>query len=85
MSIFMNKWFQWLVVMVGVSLIKGIASATLGVSLYPVEGLFALIDERDWASVAYFLIHDIGGLVKGAYLLRAFGIIEFVKGWGEGR
>ena len=79
-SIFMNKWFQWLVVIVGVSLIKAIVSATLGVSSYPAEGLFALIDTRDWASIAYFLIHDLGELVKGAYLLRAVGFIEFVKG-----
>ncbi len=80
-----NKFFQWAIAIVAVSIIKSVASAILGVPHYPAEGLFALIDARDWASIVYFLIHDIGEMVKGVYLLRAVGFIEFVKGWGEGR
>jgi len=73
-----NKFFQWLVVIVAVTIIKSVASGLLDVPHYPAEGLFALIDARDWASIVYFLTHDLGELVKGAYLLRALGFIEFV-------
>jgi|GEM_PF-5228551 len=79
-SIFMNKWFQWLVIVVGVSVIKGLVSGGLGISAFPGEGFGKLIEARNWAGVIYSLIYDIGEIAKGAYLLRAVGLIEFVKG-----
>ena len=79
MTILENKFVQWVIVIIVVTFVKSMASLILNVPSYPAEGLFALFDVRDWASMAYLMIHDLGELAKGAYLLRAIGLIEFVK------
>lgn len=77
-SVFENKFVQWAIVIIAVSFVKAMASVVLDVPSYPARGLFALIDHREWASIAYFFIHDIGEIIKGAYLLRALGFIKFI-------
>lgn len=79
-SIFTNKWFQWLVIVVLISVIKGFMAGILGVSLPQAEYFSTLIETRNWAGGIYYLLNDLGTIIKGAYLLRAVGLIEFVKG-----
>lgn len=78
MSIIQNKYVQWAIVIVVVSFVKAMASAILDVPSYPARGLFELFDHREWGSIAYFLLHDLGEIIKGAYLLRALGFIKFI-------
>ena len=80
MSIFENKIVQWIIVIVAVTFLKAIASTILGVPLYRAESFQSLIELRNWAGATYFIIYDIGEIAKAAYLLRAVGFIEFVKG-----
>lgn len=79
MPIIQNKFVQCLGVMFVVAFIKVVASGLLGVPAYPERSLSILHDQRDWAGIAYYLIYDVGELIKGAFLLRAVGLIEFIK------
>ena len=80
MSIFENKLFQWIIVLVAVAFLKATASAILGVSLYRAENFLSLIELRNWPGATYFIVYDIGEIAKAAFLLRAVGFIDFVKG-----
>ncbi len=80
MTIFANKIVQWIIVIVVVSFIRAIISDLLNVPLRPAIDILKLFSARNWAGTIYLMIYDLGELVTGAYLLRAFGFIEFVKG-----
>ena len=62
-----------------VSFIRAIISDILSVPLRPTVDILKLFSARNWGGTIYLIIYDLGELVKGAYLLRALGFIEFVK------
>ena len=80
MSIFENKLVQWIIVVVAATFLKSTASLILDVPLYRAENFLTLIELRNWAGATYFIVYDLCEIAKGAYLLRAVGFIEFVKG-----
>lgn len=75
---FNNKWFQCLVIIVGVSILRVLIAGILDVPILPAENLVRLIQARNWAGGIYFLIYDLGTIIKGAYILRAVGLVEFL-------
>ena len=79
MMIFENRYFQWIIVIVIVSFIRALISNLLSVPLRPTVDILELFSARNWVGTIYLIIYDLGELIKGAYLLRALGFIEFVK------
>lgn len=75
-----NKVVQWIIVIVAASFLKAMASTILDVPFYRVENLLILIELRNWPGAIYFIIYDLCEIAKAAFLLRAVGLIEFVKG-----